>query len=196
MAVRCHEVWELISEYVDGELGPVRVQSFEEHVSGCVRCRAVVEGTRNVVRLYRDERMMPLPAALRSGIRRRLAFRIEPQRGSAWGWAVGLAAGGALALAMFSAGLPNMGVSDGLSAMSQPAVGSLPAQVALVRTGKLFHVLECPYMHGQVILLDTAEAIREGYAPCPRCMGQYLPHPLGATSGNDASADNIEDGVW
>jgi hypothetical protein len=196
MGVRCHEVWELISEYVDGELGPVQVQSFDEHVSGCVRCRAVVEGTRNVVRLYRDERMRPLPATLRSGIRRRLASQIEPQRGSAWGWAVGLATGGALALAMFSAALPNMGVSDGLSAMSQPAVGSLPAQVALVRAGKLFHVPECPYMHGQVILLDTAEAIREGYTPCPRCMGQYLPHPLGVSSGNTASADNIEDGVW
>jgi hypothetical protein len=196
MGVRCHEVWELVSEYVDGELASVQVQLFEEHVSGCERCRAVVEGTRNVVRLYRDERMMPLPPTLRSGIRRRLASRIEPQRGSAWGWAVGLATGGALALAMLSARLQDMGVSDGLSAMSQPAVGSLPAQVALVRAGKLFHVPECPYMHGQVVLLDTSEAIREGYTPCPRCMGQYLRHPLGVSADSTATADNIEDGVW
>ncbi len=196
MGVSCHEVWESVSEYVDGELAPSQARGLEEHAEGCHRCRAVVEGTRNVVHLFRDERMMPLPATLSSGIRRRLAERIEPQRGSGWGWAVVLASGGALALTLLSARIPGRAIPGYLSPMSQPARRSLPAQVFLVRTGKLFHVAECPYMHGDAVSMDSAEAIREGYTPCTRCMAEFLAHPPSTADSTPSSADNFGDGGW
>ena len=43
--------------------------------------------------------------------------------------------------------------------------------------GKIFHVPGCRFLHkhenDNVHLIAAAEAIREGYAPCVRCLRQY-----------------------
>ena len=48
--------------------------------------------------------------------------------------------------------------------------------VAVVEDGKTFHVPTCAFIHDKARLrtIPAAEAIREGYAPCVRCMKQYL----------------------
>jgi methylphosphotriester-DNA--protein-cysteine methyltransferase len=50
--------------------------------------------------------------------------------------------------------------------------------VTVSEEGKTFHAPACPYRHdkkgGEVKLIAAAEAIREGYSPCVRCMRQYL----------------------
>ncbi len=61
MVVTCEEVWREISNYLEGDVEPSLRLALEEHVRGCKRCAAVLEGTRNVVQLYGDERMFEVP---------------------------------------------------------------------------------------------------------------------------------------
>ena len=57
---------------------------------------------------------------------------------------------------------------------SQPPV-SLPAgPVAVTAAGKTFHRPGCRYIHGPPKLVSAAEAVREGYSPCVRCMHEAL----------------------
>jgi len=63
---------------------------------------------------------------------------------------------------------------------SEPGVGVPPEMmVAIASDGKTFHVPGCKYLHqheggGEVRLVAAAEAIREGYVPCVRCLRRYL----------------------
>jgi len=40
---------------------------------------------------------------------------------------------------------------------------------------KVFHIPSCPYLHGKSKFLQVQEAIREGYSPCPICIGKHKP---------------------
>ena len=48
--------------------------------------------------------------------------------------------------------------------------------VVVAADGKTFHVAGCPFIHDKTRLRTIAarEAMREGYAPCVRCMKKYL----------------------
>jgi len=61
MVVTCEEVWREISNYLDGEVDSTLRTAMEEHFQGCKRCRAGLDGTRNVMQLYGDERMFEVP---------------------------------------------------------------------------------------------------------------------------------------
>lgn len=52
------------------------------------------------------------------------------------------------------------------------AAVQLPATVAVTPGGKLFHEPSCPYIHGRVVMMDTAAAELLGYTPCTRCMAR------------------------
>jgi len=56
MGITCEEVWRDISDYVDDELDLKQRTALEEHFAECRHCAAVLEGTCNVIRLYRDVR--------------------------------------------------------------------------------------------------------------------------------------------
>ena len=58
--------------------------------------------------------------------------------------------------------------------MSQPARRLPERLVAVVDGGKVFHVPGCPFMHGKYHMVTAAEAVREGYVPCNRCMYEAL----------------------
>ena len=60
------------------------------------------------------------------------------------------------------------------SEMSQPARRLPQRLVAVVDGGKMFHLPGCPFMHGKYHLVTPEEAVREGYAPCNRCMYEAL----------------------
>ncbi len=55
-------VWREISNYLDDAIDPELRSSIELHVKGCKHCKAVLDGTRNVVRLAADNRVFELPA--------------------------------------------------------------------------------------------------------------------------------------
>jgi len=67
-AMRCRQVVDKISEYLDGELDPELVQELERHLEHCEDCRIVVDTTHKTVEIfYRTE-----PAALPEDVRERL----------------------------------------------------------------------------------------------------------------------------
>ena len=59
--ISCLEVWREISNYVDNDVEPELRARMEAHFKVCAHCKAIVDGTRNVVKLVADgvEYQMP-----------------------------------------------------------------------------------------------------------------------------------------
>lgn len=181
MVVNCEHVWHEISNYLDGEVSPELRAAIEGHVKDCKHCTAVLDGTRNVVRLYGDERLLEVPVGFSRRLQRRLAQEASPSRfqGSwgMWVWALAAAALiiGGLGLGS-SAIFPPSGVR---SKLAQPG-GKIPTQLQVVvcDEGKVFHVPGCKYLHKHddenPKTMTAQEALHEGYTPCVRCLRQYM----------------------
>lgn len=52
--ISCVEVWREISNYLEGDVSPELRARIEAHLEVCKHCTAVLDGTRNVVRLIGD----------------------------------------------------------------------------------------------------------------------------------------------
>jgi hypothetical protein len=129
---------------------------------------------RNVMELYSDKRMFPLPDGFYPRMHARLANQVEGRRISRRAWLVSVGVTGALAASAVCAAALDRLVPRPLSEMSQPARRLPERLVAIVDGGKMFHVPGCPFMHGTYHMVTAEEAIREGYAPCTRCMRDAL----------------------
>ena len=92
MVVNCEEVWREISNYLEGEVDPSLRAAMEEHFRGCKHCTAVLDGTRNVIQLYGDERMLEVPLGFSQRLHRRLEENMPPSRRGFLGWMVAAAA--------------------------------------------------------------------------------------------------------
>jgi len=181
MVVNCEHVWREVSNYLDGEVDPELRVAMETHFAQCKHCTAVLDGARNVVRLYGDDRLFELPV----GFSRRLQRRIGEASGSSWFagmhsfWMVAVAA---VALIAGAVALGNSSVfvhPDSRSRLAQPAYKIPPElKVVVPSEGKLFHVPNCRYLHNKVgespETMTASQAMRDGYAPCPLCLRQYL----------------------
>jgi len=188
MVVRCAEVWQEVSNYLDGELDPAMRAAMEEHFRGCKHCTAVLDGARNVIQLYGDERMLEVPVGFSQRLHRRLEKGMPRRNRSAFGWmlALGFAA---LLLLSFEVGNSSRGaMPDVRSDMARSGV-HIPADLAVVAVadGKVFHIAGCRFIHDKDKLqsMTAGEALREGYAPCVRCLKKYL-------SENEAGAPRRE----
>jgi len=191
--IKCQQVWREISNYLEDDVDASLRLAMDQHFRTCVRCRSVLEGTRNVVRLYSDERMIEMPAGFSVRMKRRLQqnARAGHSRWSSWyAWMVPLAA-----LLLITGGIR---VANSLTvthpmktAHGQPAQEIPPDMPVVVTTGaKLFHASGCPFIHNKQTerILTAREAMREGYVPCLRCMRKYLNTTIvgkGAGSGTD-----------
>jgi hypothetical protein len=173
MVLKCEDVWREISNYFEGDLDPALKQALEEHVAQCRHCQSVRDGMRNVIGLYGDKTMLTLPTGFYSRLHDRLAERIEGQRGSSLGW-LGVAATAALAALTLFASAHDRSLPQPRAQMSQSARRLPQRLVAVVDGGKTFHVPGCPFMHGKYHMVTAEEAVREGYAPCSRCMYEAL----------------------
>ncbi|MGH9500914.1 MAG: anti-sigma factor family protein [Terriglobales bacterium] len=176
MVVRCAEVWQEISNYLDGEVDPGMRTAMEEHFRGCGPCTAILNGTKNVVQLYGDERMLEVPAGFSQRLHRKLEQGMPRRRGSVFGWmmALGFAA---LMLLSFEVGNFSPGTPDLRSDMARSAVNIPPElRVVAVADGRVFHVPGCRFIHDKdkVETMTAGEALREGYVPCVRCLKKYL----------------------
>ncbi len=60
--IDCEEVWRHISNYIDGEVDPGLRATMSSHFKDCAHCTAVLDGTRNVVKLVGDGRAFEIPA--------------------------------------------------------------------------------------------------------------------------------------
>ncbi|MFZ0799231.1 MAG: zf-HC2 domain-containing protein [Terriglobales bacterium] len=176
MVVNCEEVWREVSNYLDGDVDPTLRVAIEEHVRGCKHCTAVVHGTRNVIQLYGDERMLEVPLGFSQRLHRRLDQNMPSSRRSFLGWMVAAAAAvlvvGTWELARSSARGPEL-----RSEHAQLGTGVPPDMMVVVaEDGKLFHLAGCAFIHERDKLrtITAAEASREGYTPCVRCLKKYL----------------------
>ena len=59
--ISCLEVWREISNYIDGEIDAELRARMEAHFKVCAHCKAIFDGTKNVVKLVGDgvEYQMP-----------------------------------------------------------------------------------------------------------------------------------------
>jgi hypothetical protein len=177
MVVSCEEVWREVSNYLDGEVDPALRAAIEGHVRGCQRCAAVVDGTRNVIQLYGDERMLEVPLGFSNRLHQRIEANMPGNRRSFMGWMVAAAAAclilGTIEVARSSAfRTPQL-----RSEHAQPGGGVPPdMKVVVAEDGRLFHLAACTFLHEKNNLrtLTAAEAEREGYTPCARCLKKYL----------------------
>jgi len=181
--LNCEQVWREISNYEDGDIDAGLRSAMDEHFRGCKRCASVLAGTRNVVRLYGDERMLEVPAGFGQRLEKRLEKRLARNAaGSGRGWstwsawlvpvaAMVLIAGGALLTNSLTGGRLMR------SYHAKPANNIPPDLVVVVSDGsKLFHVPGCAFIHDKASerTITAKEAMLDGYVPCTRCLRQYL----------------------
>ncbi len=89
MGIKCEEVWQEISNYLEGELEPSRRAAFEEHFATCRQCASVVHGTQNVLALYRDKRLFEPPSDSVNAGRSHPPPNRRPARHGLWMGAIG-----------------------------------------------------------------------------------------------------------
>lgn len=177
MVMSCAEVWREISNYLDGEVAPDLRAAMEEHLHGCQKCSAILEGTQNVIGLYGEDRMFEPPQGFSQRLHRRLEENMPRQEGTAFGWLVAVAAA-LLLVGSFEVGDSSAFVRPQLrSEHAQPGTG-VPAEMMVIvaEDGKTFHAAGCPFIHDKARLrtMPASQALREGYTPCVRCMKKYL----------------------
>jgi hypothetical protein len=178
-AINCEHVWHEVSNYVEGDVEAGLRAAMDEHFHTCAKCRSVLEGMRNVIQLYGDERMIEVPAGFSRRLERRL---VQSTKTSNRGWSVWSAWLVPAAAMLLIAGGVRVASSvtvphPMLSGHAQPAYDIPPDMVVVVSEGaKDFHRPGCPAIHHQKQerTLTAQDAIREGYVPCVRCLRKYL----------------------
>jgi hypothetical protein len=201
----CERVWREISNYIDGELDAGLCSSMDEHFRTCQRCASVLAGTRNVVQLFGDERMLEVPVGfsqrLEKGLEKRLRHGAEASRPRWSSWSAWLVPVAALVLIVGGVLLTNS-LTHGRfikSYHAEPGNHIPPDLVVVVSDGsKIFHVPGCPYIHDKASerTITAKEAMQDGYVPCTRCLRQYLKTSLSGQAEKkvaDGAAAEAED---
>ena len=178
MVVSCEEVWREISNYLEGDIEPGLHAAVEEHIRICKHCTAVMAGTKNVVTLYADERIIELPAGFDNRLRNRLEEHIRPSRGTYLGWMIAAAAALLVVGSIEVANSAPYATQELRLPHAQPGK-NVPAQMVVVVSddSKLFHTPGCRFIHDKAHErnLTASEAMQRGFTPCPRCLKKYLP---------------------
>jgi Putative zinc-finger len=177
MVVKCEDVWREVSNYLDGEVGPELRSALEEHVRGCKNCTAVMDGTRNIVQLYGDQRMIEVPLGFSRRLHQRLENNMGGTRRSFFGWMIATATA-VLALGAFKVASSSVFAPPEQRSEHAHEGNHVPPDMMVIvaEDGKNFHVAGCPFIHDKlhVRTIPAHEAMQEGYTPCVRCMKKYL----------------------
>ena len=177
--VNCEHVWREISNYLEHDVEASLRSRMDEHFQTCSACRSLLEGTRNVMQLYSDERMIEVPSGFGSRLQHRLA-QGRRTRSSSWSpWSAWLVPLAALLLISGEVRIASSRTVPQplLSAHAQPARNIPPEMVVVVSAdAKEFHVPGCEFIHNKdrERTLTAKEAVAQGYVPCVRCMRKYL----------------------
>ena len=75
--MRCRQVVDKISEYLDGGLDPGMVRELERHLEHCEDCRVVVDTTRKTVEIFYQTEPAPLPNDVRERLSQMFAERLR-----------------------------------------------------------------------------------------------------------------------
>jgi hypothetical protein len=193
--LNCEAVWREISNYVDGDVDAPLRSAMDEHFRTCKKCASVLAGTRNVVQLYGDERMLEVPSGFGRRLEKRLAKQAAPSGG--WSWTAWLVPVMAIVLVAVGLGFRNSFIyrTPPKSILAAPGRDIPPEMLVVVSDGsKVFHVAGCPFIHDTATerTITAKEAMRDGYVPCSRCLRQYLKTGLmGPADDDDAEAEML-----
>ena len=174
MGISCHEVWRDISDYIDEDLVPLQRAALDQHFAQCRHCTALLDSMRNVISLYRDERVLAPPSGFHERLHKRLREETNHSRRSFLAWTLTAAAALPLGFALFSARKLIVPAHD----HQGPAGGQEPLQVAgsvaisIDHDDKVYHIVGCPRLQGKPKLIPVEEAIRDGYTPDVYCIGK------------------------
>jgi anti-sigma factor RsiW len=72
MGMSCEDAWKAISDNIDENLDVAHRRALDRHLARCRHCTAVLHGVRNLLRLYRDERVFTVPDGFHERLERRL----------------------------------------------------------------------------------------------------------------------------
>lgn len=70
--ISCLEVWREVSNYLENDVSPELRQRMEAHFKVCNHCYAIMEGTRNVVKLVADGETFEVPTEFANRLQARL----------------------------------------------------------------------------------------------------------------------------
>ena len=174
MGISCEDAWRDISDYIDEDLNPIQRATLDQHFAECLHCSALLDSMRNVIALYRDERVLAPPNGFHERLHKRLREETNSSRRSFLVWTLSAAASLPLGIALFSAGRLIMPAHGHQS----PASGPEPRQVAgtvaisVDQDDNVYHMAGCPHLQGKPKFITVEEAVREGYTPCVYCIGK------------------------
>jgi hypothetical protein len=171
MGVNCEIVWRESSNYIDGAVSDELRLSIDEHVQTCAKCASVLDGLKNIVQLYGDERMSEVPLGYGQRLHRKLEEdMVVPARRGFLKW--GLA---------FAASVAVVGAFEGTKLYRENAALEkykkipLELEVLMLPNDKIFHVQGCSIIRNRsTIALTAREAIKAGDIPCQYCLRKYL----------------------
>ena len=73
VAVDCRQVWHAIVDYLEEDLAPEVRASIDTHLEDCRHCKAIYDGSRNVVLLLADENVFQLPPSFSQRLYKKLS---------------------------------------------------------------------------------------------------------------------------
>ena len=76
--ISCVEVWREVSNYIDEATDPELRSRMEAHFKVCKHCSAILDGTRNVVKLMADDAEFELP----TNLGQRIYAKLDAQLGN------------------------------------------------------------------------------------------------------------------
>jgi hypothetical protein len=77
VVIDCLHVWREISNYLDDTIDADLRARMEAHFKVCTHCSAILNGTRNMVKLVADDRLFELPKGFSERLKQRLAKNLE-----------------------------------------------------------------------------------------------------------------------
>lgn len=70
--ISCLAVWRELSNYIDDAIDPQLKVRIEAHVKDCRHCSALLDGTKNVIRLVADDKTFELPVGFSERLKKKL----------------------------------------------------------------------------------------------------------------------------
>jgi hypothetical protein len=131
---------------------------------------------RNVIALYRDERVLAPPDGFRERLYRKLGEKTNVVP-SFLVWTLTAAAAIPFCLALFSAKKLEFHRHDSQGPVKQSDALQIMRTVAISvdQDDKVYHVAGCAHLHGKSKFISVEEALWEGYMPCAYCIGKARP---------------------
>jgi anti-sigma factor RsiW len=78
--VKCDNIIEELTSYLDDALDPALRQELEEHLKKCKKCRLVVDTCKKTIQIFCNSEPVPLPDETRIRLHSALRERLQQMR--------------------------------------------------------------------------------------------------------------------